>query len=103
MDSDGWVPLLDTTGEGPVTCDGSTQTEGIYYPSSRTMSKAMATSEAVLTSWTVKKPQSGTYSPGRGNDVMSIIFRGSLFIENYYSNLFHNLYVLYYRLLASAA
>ena len=66
VDSDGWVPLLDTTNDGPVTCDVAAQTEGIFYPSSKTISKAMAATEAVLTSWTVKKPQSGTYSPGRG-------------------------------------
>lgn len=66
VDSGGWVPLLDTTDEGPVTCNASTQTEGIFYPSSRTINKAMAATEAVLTSWTMKKPHSGTYSPGRG-------------------------------------
>lgn len=66
VDSDGWVPLLDTTDDGPVTSDVATQTEGIFYPSSRSISKAMAATEAVLTSWTVKKPQGGMYSPGRG-------------------------------------
>ena len=67
VDSDGWVPLLDTTNEDPVTSDVSTQTEGIFYPSSRTISKAMAATEAVLTSWSVKKPQGSAYSPGKGN------------------------------------
>ena len=28
VDSGGWVPLLDTTNEGPVTCHTTTQTEG---------------------------------------------------------------------------
>lgn len=73
VDSDGWVPLLDTTDEGPVTNDASTQTEGIFYPSSRTISKAMNTTEAVLTSWSVRKPQIGNYSPGRGNLCVLII------------------------------
>ena len=70
IDSGGWVPLLDTTNEGPVTCDAATQTEGIFYPSSRTINKAMAATEAVIAWTNVKKP-SGTYSPGRGNGLIS--------------------------------
>ena len=70
VDSGGWVPLLDTTNEGPVTCDAATQTEGIFYPSSRTINKAMAATEAVIAWTNVKKP-SGTYSPGRGNGLIS--------------------------------
>ena len=76
VDSDGWVPLLDTTNDGPVTSDMATQTEGLFYPSSRTISKAMAATEAVLTSWTVKKPQGGTYSPGRGNSNRLFMVKG---------------------------
>lgn len=70
VDSGGWVPLLDTTNEGPATCDAATQTEGIFYPSSRTINKAMAATEAVLTTWTTVKKPSGTYSPGRGNALL---------------------------------
>ncbi|XP_065882597.1 double zinc ribbon and ankyrin repeat-containing protein 1-like isoform X3 [Dysidea avara] len=66
VDTGGWVPLLDTTEEGPVTCEVATQTEGLFYPSSRTISKAIAASEVAAVSWAFKKPQIGVFSPGRG-------------------------------------
>jgi len=78
IDTGGWVPLLDTTVEGPFTSDASTQTEGLFYPSSRTISKAMAATEAVLTSWSVKRPQTGAYSPGRGNSMESLYYSDTL-------------------------
>lgn len=81
IDTSGWVPLLDTTVEGLVTSDASTQTEGLFYPSSRTISKTMAATEVVLTSWSAKRPQTGAYSPGRGSPMESF-YPGTLYHYN---------------------
>ena len=73
LDKDAWVPVVEIADRGPETCTAATQTDGIYYPSARTIGNQKG-SEFIkkmihISAWD-RLPKLQGYSPGKGQYCM---------------------------------
>ena len=75
LDKNAWVPVVEIEDTGPELRTFGTQTDGLFYPSSRTISKqkGVELSKMILqTSARDRVPKLHSYSPGRGMRVFAI-------------------------------
>ena len=69
-----WIPVVELEYEGPVVKTQGTQTQGIFYPSARTITGskgAESTSKAIRVVSRDHLPKLDTYSPGKGETDMA--------------------------------
>ena len=69
MDKNAWVPVVEIEDVGPEMVTRETQTEGLFYPSARTiagMRKAELLQKTIQISTMDRIPKLHTYSPGKG-------------------------------------
>ena len=69
MPRNAWIPVVVVDDKGPELVSRSTQTQGIFYPSSQTISKTKGTEFSQITikaSSRDRVPKLDTYSPGKG-------------------------------------
>jgi hypothetical protein len=69
LDKDAWVPVVEIADKGPETCTAATQTDGIYYPSARTIGNQKGSEfikKMIHISARDRVPKLQGYSPGKG-------------------------------------
>ena len=77
MDKNAWVPVVEIEDVGPEMVTRETQTEGLFYPSARTiagMRKAELLQKTIQISTMDRIPKLHTYSPGKGKRTSTFFF-----------------------------
>lgn len=72
-DKNAWIPVVEIEDKGPELKTQSTQTAGIFYPSSRTLNKAQESQHikrAVHAQSRDRLPLLQDHSPGRGEHAL---------------------------------
>jgi len=79
MDKNAWVPVVEIENHSPEMVTQSTQTEGLFYPSARTIAGMRGlelTHKAIHASSRNHIPKVHTYSPGKGRGTEGEELRG---------------------------
>ena len=84
MDKNAWVPVVEIEDVGPEMVTRETQTEGLFYPSARTiagMRKAELLQKTIQISTMDRIPKLHTYSPGKGKRMFTFLFTTKAVVE----------------------
>ena len=69
VDKEAWIPVVEIEDKGPVLRNIGTQTQGLFFPSSRTIGNQKGSEfmkKVMFLTSQDRKPKLQNYSPGKG-------------------------------------
>ncbi len=73
VDKEAWIPVVEIADRGPELKTIGTQTQGIFFPSARTIGNQKGSEfmkKVMLLTTQDRRPKLQSYSPGKGESVL---------------------------------